>query len=111
MDGEVEKKKRQMPEAAKLASEAFRGLAMHIAKEMGLKFGAPILKLAGIYNNKVKEANPGIDAVSSAKKAKELFDKDDKSTREKNLKEAERLMAEKKASKKASSVAYSATSD
>jgi len=99
---EAPKKKRQMPAAAKAASEAFRGLAMYIAKEMGLKFGAPILKLAGMYNNKAK-AGGASDAISAAKKAREIFDKDSKDAREKMMKEAERLMAEKKAAKKAQS--------
>ena len=108
---EGEKKKRVMPPAAMAASKAFRELATHIAKEMDLKFGALVLKLAGMYNNKAKTSNTGIDAISAAKKAKELFDKDSRDARQKNLREAETLMAEKKAAKKASKESFSTTSN
>ena len=93
-----------MPPAAKAASAAFRGLAMHIANGMDMKFGAVILKLAGIYNRLAKGGKE-MDAVESTKKAKALFDKDSKDARMKHLKEAERAMAEKKAAKKAKKAA------
>jgi len=93
--------KREMPPAAKKASEAFRGLTKHICDEMGIKFGAPALKLAGMYNNKAKTQNPNNDPVANAKAAKALFDADSVGERKKKLADAERMMAEKKAAKKA----------
>ena len=91
------KQKREMPEGAK----AFNVFAMYVAKEMDMKFGGVVMKVAAAYNNKVKEANPGITAVESSKKAKALFDKDSKEARMKIAKEAERVIAQNKAAKKA----------
>ena len=79
--------------------EGFRNLVKHIQGKMGLKFGPVLLKLAGMYNNAAKNKFPGLSPEQTAKKAEEIFNNDSADERKKKHAEAEKLIAEKKASK------------
>jgi hypothetical protein len=92
---------RQMPEAAKRASEAFRGLTKHIVDVMGIKGGPVAMKLASLYNIKAKEKDPNTDPVTTAKKAQEIFDNDSSENRKKLYAKADTLVKEKRAATKA----------
>lgn len=90
--------KRQLPEAAKIATAAFRDLVSYISNVMG-KGGANTMKFAGMYNAEAKKKG-ATSPVEAAKMAKALFDKDTSSDRNKKYETAIRLVKEKREAKK-----------
>lgn len=88
--------KRSMPPAM----IKYREFVDHIAKTMKIKGGPIAVTFASLYKKKAEAQNPNLDSIGATMKAKELFDKDTPSNRQSLLKEAEKIISEKKASRK-----------
>lgn len=86
------KSKRRAKRELSPGMKAYAALRDHIRETMGIKFGQILLKLTSIYYNA---------ADKDADKAKQNFDNDSASARQKKHDEAKRLVDEKKAARKA----------
>ena len=93
--------KREMPAAAKEASEAFGFLVKYIMKEMDIKREPATLKLAGLYNQEAKKDNPHLSAVEISKAARAIFDNETRENREKRYAKAKEAVAAKISAKQA----------